>query len=225
VFAAWGADDDVVPAHDSAAALASALARGTNRDRVFRTYPAATHVLGVEAEGNRPGSAPGFKEFSATWLRDHLAGRPAPLISTPLPPASDVRAERVASVSLLERWPVQLAWLVLPALALVALALRLRRRQSEPGVRWWWLAGVAALDLLAVAALAFAVAALVEDGGAGVEKVAGVPVVLLIAWLFTLAGVAATGLLARRVRRARAPGMGVVLAGSSWLLLALYWLV
>jgi dienelactone hydrolase len=226
VFAAWGADDDVVPAHDSAAALASALADGTNRDRVFRTYPAATHVLGVEAEGNRPGSAPGFKEFSAEWLRDHLAGRPAPLISTPLPPASDVRAEPVASVSVLERWPVQLAWLVLPALALVLLALRLRRRRGdEPSVRWWWLAGVAALDLLAVAALAFAVAALVEDGGEGVEMVAGLPVVLLVAWLLTLAGVTATALLVGRIRRARAPGMGVALAGSAWLLLALYWLV
>jgi hypothetical protein len=35
----------------------------------------------------------------------------------------------------------------------------------------------------------------------------------------------ATAVLARRVRSAGGPGMGVVLASSAWLLLAVYWLV
>ena len=229
VLAVWGSGDRVVPVHDSSAALAGALAGGgANHDRVFRVVPGASHVLGVDAESDRPGSAPGFKELGAQWLRDHLNGRPAPLISTPIVPASAVRAEPVQQASLLERWPVQLAWLLVPAVALLALALRAWRRRGAtdvPAHHWWWLGGVPALDLLALAALAFAVVTIVEDGGQGVGAIAGVPIVLVIAWLLTLAGIAATALLARRVRRARAPGLGVVLASSGWLLLALYWLI
>jgi uncharacterized protein len=228
VLAAWGSADAVVPVRDSAAALAGALARGgANHDREFRVFGGASHVLGVPAESNRPASAPGFKELSASWLHDHLTGRPAPLISTPLPAASRLAAEPVADVSPLERWPVQLAWLVLPALALLAFALRVRRRYALPhgATQWAWVGGVLALDLLALASLAFAVAAIVEADGRGVQAIAGVPVVVLAAWLFTLAGLAATALLARRVRRTRTPGIAVVLAGSAWLLLALYWLV
>lgn len=227
VLAVWGSADTIVPVHESAAALAGALARGgVNHDREFRAFGGASHVLGVAAESNRPASAPGFKELSAAWLHDHLTGRPAPLISTPVPPtASGVRAERVADVSLLSRWPVQLAWLVLPALALVVLAVRLWRRRGESAVPWLWIAAAVCADLLALAALAFAVATIVENDGAGVQAVAGVPLVVLAAWLFTLAGVVATALLARRVRRGRLPGLGVALAGSAWLLLALYWLI
>ncbi|MEA2467333.1 MAG: uncharacterized protein QOJ57_1459 [Thermoleophilaceae bacterium] len=211
VLAVWGSGDRVVPVHDSAVALEDALAGGgANHDRVFRLFPAASHVLGVEAESDRPGSAPGFKELSAQWLRDHLGGRPAPLISTPIPRDAGVAAAPVQRASVLERWPVQLAWLVLPALALLA-----RRR---PG----WPALVAAgLDLLALVAIALAVASIVEDGGQGVTAVAGVPLLVLIAWLLTAGGAAATVVLARRRGLSRR-----ALAGSSaWLLLALYWLV
>jgi dienelactone hydrolase len=228
VLAVWGSADQLVPVHDSAAALASALSDGgTNHDRVFRVVPGASHVIGVDSEGNRPGSAPGFKELSAEWLRDHLGGRPAPLISTPLPPRSDVSVEQVQDASPLSRWPVQLAWLVLPALGLLLVAARMWRRRADSPlpVAWWWLAGVAALDLLALGTLAYAVAAIVDADGQGVESVAGVPLVLLLAWIVTLAGIAATGLLARRLGRRRTPGIGVVLAGSAWLLLALYWLI
>jgi dienelactone hydrolase len=229
VLAVWGSADRVVPVHDSATALAGALAGGgANHDRVFRLFAGASHVLGVASESDRPGSAPGFKELSAQWLRDHLTGRPAPLISTPIARASAVGAEPVQRVSLLSHWPVQLAWLVLPAVALVALGLRLWRRRSAedvPAAQWWWLAGVVGLDLVVLAALAFAVAAIVDGNGQGVAAAAGVPIVVLVAWAFTLAGVAASGVLARRVRRTRAPGIGVVLAGSAWLLLALYWLI
>jgi hypothetical protein len=118
---------------------------------------------------------------------------------------------------------------VLPALGLLALGLRLWRHRAAAGVPWWWLAGAAALDLLALGALAYAVAEIVGTDGRGVDAVAGMPVVVLIAWLVTLAGAVATGLLARRAwrngARLRSPAMGVVLAGSAWLLLAIYWLV
>jgi hypothetical protein len=149
----------------------------------------------------------------------------------PVPPASGPPVVAVQEVSLLERWPVQVAWLILPALVLLLVAARAWRRRKRvdgdetAGPRWWWLAGVAALDLLAVGALAVAVAAIVADGGEGVSAVAGVPTVILVAWAVTLAGVVATALLARRARSLRSPAAGVVLAGSAWLLLALFWLV
>ncbi len=239
VLAAWGTADHLVPIHDSAVALRSALASsGGSGDRVFRTFAGASHSLGVASEGGRAGSAPGFKELAASWMRDHLApGRRAarsaqsaePLVSTPLPPDSGPRVMAVQRASLLERWPVQLAWLVLPALALLLVALRAwrRRRKLGPddGPAWWWLAGVAALDLLALGALAVAVVSIVADGGEGVAAVAGVPTVLVVAWLLTAAGIAATALLARRAPSLRSPAAGVALASSAWLLLALYWLL
>jgi hypothetical protein len=229
VLAVWGTNDEVVPVRNSAEALRSALVDGgANRDRTFRTFPGATHLLGVASESNRPGSAPGFLELSASWLRQRLGpeGPPAPVVSTPLPPADgEPPTLEVQRASLLERWPVQLAWLLLPALALVALSVRGRRRRAAPTASWWWLAAVAALDVAALGALAVAVVSIVDADGRGVDAVAGVPTVLLVAWLFTLAGLVATGLLARRLRRSRGPGVGVVLASSAWLLLALYWLV
>jgi dienelactone hydrolase len=234
VLAVWGSADRLVPIHDSALALRSALAASdSGSDREFRTFEGASHSLGVASQAGRAGSAPGFKELSASWLRGNL--RPPPrgsraiadsILSTPLPPASGPRVVAVQDVSLLERWPVQLAWLVLPALLLLlATFLGWRRRGSTEGPRWWWLASVAALDLLSVGALAVAVTSIVADGGAGVSAVAGVPTVLVVAWAFTLAGIVATALLARRARPLRSPSIGVVLAGSLWLLLALFWLI
>jgi hypothetical protein len=229
----WGSADRLVPIHDSAVALRSALAAGdSGADREFRTFDGASHSLGVASEGGRAGSAPGFKELSASWLRDHL--RPvaqgpsaaySQLVSTPLPPHSGPPVEAVQRVSALERWPVQLAWLVLPAVLLLLAAFWACRRRDSEGPRWWWLAAVATLDLLAVGALALAVTSIVADGGEGVSAIAGVPTVLLVAWGFTLAGIVATALLARGTRVWRSPSTGVVLAGSLWLLLTLYWLV
>ena len=95
--------------------------------------------------------------------------------------------------SLLERWPVQLAWLVLPGLALTLLGVRewRRRRRADdepaPAPPWWWPAGVAGLDLLALCTLAIGVAEIVGVDGQGVAAVAGVPVALLAAWALTLA--------------------------------------
>jgi dienelactone hydrolase len=232
VLAVWGSADRLVPIHDSAVALRSALSTtGSDSDREFRTFDGASHSLGVASQAGRAGSAPGFKELSASWLRAHLLPRARrtaaePLASMQLPPASGPRVLAVQDVSLLERWPVQLAWLVLPAALLLLTAfLGWRRRGSTEGPRWWWLASVATLDLLAVGALAVAVTSIVADGGEGVSAVAGVPAVLLVAWAFTLAGIVATAWLARRARPLRSPTTGVVLAGSLWLLLTLYWLV
>lgn len=202
VLAVWGSADQLVPIHDSAAALASAL-----KTAEFRTFPGASHELGVEAEANRPGSAPGFKELSAQWLRDHLDGSPAPRLSTPLPPKSDVATAQVQA-SLLDRWPVQLAWLVLPAVALV-----IARRRP-----WLKLAAVVGTDLLALGAIALAVVSIVDDAGQGVGAIAGVPTVLVIAWVLTLAAAATTVLM-------RGLGRTIPIASGAWLLLALFWLV
>jgi dienelactone hydrolase len=241
VLAVWGSADHLVPIHDSAVALRGALPPSAGAERLFRTFPGASHSLGVASEGGRAGSAPGFKELSAAWIRAHLApprraSSAEPVVSTPLPPASGPPVVAVQEVSLLERWPVQIAWLVLPALVLLLVAVRARSRRrrarrlgedddAAAAPRWWWLAAVAALDLLAVGALALAVAAIVADGGEGVSAVAGVPTVILVAWAFTLAGLIATALLARRAPSFRSPSSGVALAGWAWLLLALYWLI
>jgi dienelactone hydrolase len=233
VLAVWGTADRLVPIHDSAVALRSSLAAaGGNGDRVFRTFQGASHSLGVASQGGRAGSAPGFKELAASWMRDHLGRgtmrrpRLEPLVATPLPPDSGPPVVAVQRASLLQRWPVQLAWLLLPGLALLLVALRgWRRRATYEGPRWWWLAGVAGLDLLALGTLALAVATIVTDQGESVDAVAGVPAVILVAWAFALLGAIATALLARRARPLRSPATGVVLAGSAWLLLALYWLV
>jgi hypothetical protein len=66
---------------------------------------------------------------------------------------------------------------------------------------------------------------MLDAGGQGVEAVAGVPLAVVFAWLLTIAGAAGTVLVARRVRRAGGSGIGLVLAGSAWLVLAVYWLV
>jgi hypothetical protein len=201
VLAVWGAADQTTPIHDSAVALAQAL-----KTTEFHTFPDASHELGVESEGNRLGSAPGFKELSAQWLRDHLDGTPAPRRSIPLPPKSDIAARHVEA-SLLEHWPVQLAWLLIPAVALL-----IARRRP-----WPKLAAIVAADLLALGAIAIAVASIVDDRGQNVGAIAGIPTVLLVAWALTLAAAATTAIL--RLGRA------VTLASSAWLLLALFWLV
>jgi hypothetical protein len=165
--------------------------------------------------------------LSAGWLRAHLGARPAAArVSTPLPPRSGPAARPVARAALLERWPVQLAWLLLPALALAAAGVRaLRRRGTGDGRAWRWLGGVVALDVLALATLAFGVATIVEADGRGLESVAGAPAVLVAAWVVALAAAVATGLLARRRWRAGGPVRTVCLASLGWLLLVAYWLV
>jgi uncharacterized protein len=240
VLAVWGGEDRNVPVHASAVALAAALDGGANADRTFRTFAGADHALGVRAEGFRAGSAPGFKELSADWFSDHLGFRkPKPVVSTPLPPPDAVPVRAVASPSALERWPVQLAWLLLPALALAVVTLReLRRRRrgaagelQSGGRTWWWAGGVVALDLLTLGALAYAVAHIVETGGAGVSAVAGMPLPIAVTWVLAGVSIAATVLLARQALAARGgggprgPAAAVSLASAAWLLLAIYWLV
>jgi hypothetical protein len=239
VLAVWGGEDRIVPTRASAAALASALENGANEDRSFRTFPRAAHNLGVAREAFRPGSAPGFKALSAEWLHSHLSEkRPKPTVATALPPADAIPVHAVADPSPLDRWPVQLAWLLLPALALAVHAVReLRRRRrgeeedATPSSRtWWWLGGVVAVDVLALCALAYAVASIVEVDGQGVAAVAGTPLAIAVAWLFTATAAVATVLLTRRTVLAggglgRNPATTVSLVSWVWLLLAVYWLV
>jgi dienelactone hydrolase len=247
VFAVWGSEDRVVPTRVSAAALSTALEQGANDERWFRTMQGASHNLGVAAEGFRLGSAPGFKQLSANWLLAHLPEkRPRPAISTPLPAADAVTVpvRRLADASALDRWPVQLAWLLLPAVALAVRALWALRRRRRAGTdedgheneqahdahTRWWLGGVVALDFAALGALAYAVASIVEVHGEGVAAVAGVPLAIVVAWLFTAAAAVATVLLTRRLLVAgegirRNPAASVSLASWAWLLLAVYWLI
>lgn len=222
VLAVFGGDDDIVPVRASASSLRRALAEGgANHDRTFRTFGGASHSLGVESESYRPGSAPGFKELGAAWLHAHLGGdAPVPVVSTPLPPAArhSVPVRDVQRASLLERWPVQLAWLLLPGAALVFFALR--RRSALEQRDWWWLGGVVLVDALALVALAYAVASIVDVDGRGVAAVLGVPLAVVVTWLLTLGGVAATVMLARRRR-----GAWMTAPSVAWLALLAYWLV
>jgi dienelactone hydrolase len=241
VLAVWGSQDRAVPTHASAVALESALADGPNGERSFRVIPGASHTLGVAAQGFRLGSAPGFKRLSANWLLVHLREkRPHASVDTPLPAADAVPVRRLADTSPLDRWPVQLAWLLLPAVGLVVLAVAGIRRawyrdEDEAGAERsehaaWWLGSVVGLDLLTLGALAYAVASIVEVDGEAVPAVAGVPLAIAVAWALTAAATVATVLLTRRVLVSgagirRNPATTVSLASWVWLLLAVYWLI
>jgi hypothetical protein len=231
VLAVWGADDAIVPVHASAAALADDLAHGRNRDRIFRTFAGASHSLGVPSQSDRPGSAPGFMAFEARWLRDHLTGHAKPRVAVdPLPPPSGTAVVAANRARILDHWPVQLAWLLLPAAGLLVVLARalVRRRRAGDGLpslaEWWPPLAVVALDVAAIAALAIAVASIVSVDGHGVEALAGVPIVLLVAWALAIVGLAATVALVRWVRRGH-PGTAVCVASGAWMLLLAYWLV
>jgi hypothetical protein len=92
-------------------------------------------------------------------------------------------------------------------------------------------AATVALDVAALAALGIAVASIVEADGRGVEAVAGIPVVILVAWLISLGALAATVVLGRSVWLARRNGSarplatGIAVVSAIWLLLLAYWLL
>jgi dienelactone hydrolase len=242
VLAAWGARDRIVPPRASAEALEEALAAGANEDRTFTTFAGAGHTLGVPSEGEELGSAPGFAELSADWLKSRLGDEPPPpAASTPLPPAEDAVAVAAVEPGLLDHWPVQLAWLLLPGVALLVLALQAVRRRGgiealegavDAPVRPWLVpVAVVALDVAALGAVGIAVASIVEADGRGVDAVLGVPVAILVAWLLALGGLAATVVLGRSVWRARQDGirrplsLGLTAVSGAWLLLLAYWLL
>jgi dienelactone hydrolase len=231
VLAVWGADDAIVPVHASAAALSDDLAHGRNHDRTFRTFAGASHTLGVPSQSDRPGSAPGFMALEARWLHDHLAGHAKPRVAVdPLPPPSGTSVVAANEARILDRWPVQLAWLLLPAVGLLVVLMRalVRRRRAGDGLpalaESWPPLAVLALDVAAIAALAIAVASIVSVDGHGVQALAGVPVVLLVAWALAIVGLAATVALVRWVRRGH-PGTAVCIASGVWVLFLAYWLV
>jgi hypothetical protein len=64
-----------------------------------------------------------------------------------------------------------------------------------------------------------------------VEAVAGVPVVIVVAWLISLGALAATIVLGRSVWQARRQGarrplaLGISAVSAAWLLLLAYWLL
>jgi hypothetical protein len=242
VLAVWGTRDRIVPPRASAEALAEALAAGPNEDRTFTTFAGAGHTLGVPSEGEELGSAPGFAELSADWLKSRLSDEPPPPAArTPLPPAEEAAAVATVDPGLLDRWPVQLAWILLPGVALVVLAAQAVRRRGgiealegavDAPVRPWVVpVAVVALDVAALGALAIAVASIVEADGRGVDALLGIPVVILVAWLLALGGLAATVVLGRSVWRARQNGikrplsLGLTVASAAWLLLLAYWLL
>ena len=242
VLAVWGTRDRIVPPRASAAALDDALAAGPNEDRTFTTFAGAGHTLGVPSEGDSLGSAPGFAELTADWLESRLGDDPPPPSArTPLPPAEATVVVATLEPGLLDHWLVQLAWLLLPAVALLALSARAVRRRGgvaalegavDAPVRPWLVpAATVALDVAALAALGIAVASIVEADGRGVQAVAGIPVVILVAWLISLGALAATIVLGRSVWHARRNGSarpfatGIAVVSAIWLLFLTYWLL
>ena len=227
VLAMWGGADRVMPARSNARALAVALAGGVNKDRTFRTLEGATHELGVDTTGNALGTAPGFLEGAVPWLQNHLTNpKPPARVDTPLPAPDPPPAKRVEA-SALDHWPVQFAWLLLPALALLPLLARgvwhhFKNPDAELRLRQRWLPALTlTLDVVALFAVAYAVADLVSDRGRDVSTSGGLPTTVLGAWVVTgLAAIATVALAWRSWRRPTIPIVSLV-----WLLLAAYWLV
>jgi hypothetical protein len=193
VFAAWDTRSRTVPNRESAAALCDALAAGTNSDRTFESAPGGVSM-----------------DDATRWLGPRLAGTSAPRVQTPLPPANgDVRPVEIRDASALTSPIVQLAWLLLPAVALAFLAARQGRTVTA----------AALVALGALAAIAAGVALVVSADGEGVAKVAGTPLPFALAWLLIAAGVVLTVRLVQRRTAAAA------VASAAWLGLALFWLV
>jgi lysophospholipase L1-like esterase len=213
VLAIWRTRDPQMPIRASADALKQALVAAGNHDRTFRWF---------EGHGSY---APGQLEETARWLGLHLgAKRARPVIHDELPPPNPgPEVADVANASALYAPPVQLLWLLAPALMLGLTALRMRRASGVAGS-----APSPASARLAIAALAagIACAACIAAGVAmalhadeAVEQVGGTP------WPFALAFACAAALAVIAGIAARRRAWLVVAGTGLWLALALFWLV
>ncbi|MEA2493824.1 MAG: uncharacterized protein QOJ29_1735, partial [Thermoleophilaceae bacterium] len=197
VLAIWGTEDDQVPIRASAEALRGALEAAPNKDRTFRWF-----VTG------HAGTAPGLLEETARWLGLHLgAKRARPLVRASLPPTNG-RPDPVdvTNASALYSAPIQIAWLLLPAL-LLGFAARTRVAIAP---------AIAALACTAAIAGGIAMA-LHSDGR--IATVVGTPWPFALAFAF--AGALAAVTIAYVGRRAFVPAV----ASAVWLALALFWLL
>ncbi len=223
VLAVWGSADAVVPVHDSATALNDALAEGgANHDRAFRVFGGASHVLGVESQSNRPGSAPGFKELSAEWLRDHLDGRARSADLDADPAAEQRRAVRAVQDGVGARALAGAAGVAAAAGARAGRCWACGCGDGAPATSgprgWWWPAAVVGARPAGLCALAFAVVDAGRGRGTGSAGGGGGAVVLVAAWLLTLAAAVATACWPAAYAAPRARD-GRVLASPAWLLL------
>ena len=193
VLAVWTAHDKSVPARASATALRDAL-------RVDRTFAsAANHEAATDV--------------AARWLRRHLAGRAIPAAGTTLPPATPGQQPiDVAHASALYTPPLQALWLLVPALMLVAAALR------RPGSNLGLIISALVAGVVGAAVTALGIAAVIGSDG-DVGEIAGIPWPFALALLFALdLAVVTAWLFARRAWLAAA-------AGALWVALALFWLL
>jgi hypothetical protein len=207
---------DAVPNRESAKALADSLARSRNQDRTFTT--AADRAAAVTA--------------AVRWLKRKLIGDAKAAVATPLPPRSKgVQPVEITSASALYGPPVQIAWLALPAIALIAFALRSRRdaiaaasapdAALPPGdaMARAFTAAICVAAVACAASIAGGIAAVLDSDGSGVAKVAGLPWPFALAFVFAAMLAIDTAVLAWR--RALVPAA----AGFVWLTLALFWLL
>ncbi|MBA3301317.1 MAG: hypothetical protein H0T15_05560 [Thermoleophilaceae bacterium] len=164
------------------------------------------------------GADPSFIEAAARFLSPRRQG-----VRETLPLAPSAPAASPAGAGPLGAPPVQLAWLLLPMIAIaVAVALGARR----PLVLL-----AAGLDLAALAALGFGLVRIDRDQGK-VSALLGLPLWLALAALLGLAGLLATVALAREEWRNRGEegvlqrtGLMVCAASTVWLALLLSWMI
>ncbi|GIH99512.1 alpha/beta hydrolase family protein [Planobispora takensis] len=246
VLGVWGVHDLLTPPAENPPLVARALEKGGNRRYTFHFFPGADHAAHLSPDGGvtrLPELAPGYADLVGSWVRDVTAGR-TPVAGTSGPaPVQDSATVPMGPAARWESAPVQLAALVLFAVAfaaypLVALVRRLRGRSRRPVTRAArLLAATGAAAVLGLFCYLFYVLTTGAKLAAPGPVAAGRPLIWLALQVLAVTCVAATVLTASAWYRSRGsadparPGergervrLGLLLAGGAvfvpW---ALYW--
>jgi dienelactone hydrolase len=135
VLALWGENDRVQPPAESALLVRAALERGGNDRYLLRFFPDAGHGLHVSRDGfhAEEGFAPGYAAAVATWVQQAARGAaPGPLVQGTAP-QQETLSRPLAPLAWWESQWLQLALVVVPALAFISfLAGRFRNRKDTP---------------------------------------------------------------------------------------------
>ena len=195
LYATW-TRSGAQPARAEALALAQIAREGGSRDRTFDSA----------ADESAAGAA------ATRWLIAHLKTRPVAVVDERLPPPDAPAVASITGASAIYSVPLQLAWLVAPALLLAAGARRRSRRGRS-------IAAAAGAGIASLGAIAGGVAAALDSGGRGIAVVAGLPWPFAVAFVLSALTVVATLALVRQRAYIAATGSAL------WVALALFWLL